>query len=316
MNHLHNFEDFLYESHRRIFLAESLLQFDKEELDEGFKENVFAGLLSFFIGGSVSSQNIKNVIERTPDSSIVTKTVNFKLGDKMSKEKADMVIRRMLSHGFSITSEKMDTLWKEVKEKAPDTSVRIFSLRFDSDSSFFDSGKFEMSPDTKSDIDKAFQFVQEMDGMVSHVKITSSTDKQGLSTNLQAKLKSMGFAPNNDGLSKARSSNMADYLTDDVGIEKSLIETVNFAEKGAGEIDASARFVRMDITYICCAITPGTGEKDSDSEIDYTVVLRKAMKTPSQPSTPGKFREASGKSFKMKSIKNYVSPSSVECPRW
>jgi hypothetical protein len=210
----------------------------------------------------------------------------------------------------------MDTLWKEVKEKAPDTSVRIFSLKFDSDSSFFESGKFEMSANAKSDIDKAFQLVQEVDGMISQVKITSSTDKQGLSTNLQAKLKSMGFASDNEGLSKARSSNMAKYLTDDIGIEKSLIETVNFAEKGTGEIDASARFVRMDITYICCAVTPVTGEKDSDSEIDYTVVLRKAMKTPSQPSVSESFSEASSKSFKMKSIKNYVSPSSVECPNW
>jgi hypothetical protein len=104
-------------------------------------------------------------------------------------------------------------------------------------------------------------------------------------------------------------------LTEDVGIEKTLIETVNLAEKGTGEIDASARFVRMDITYICCAVTPVTGEKDSDSTVDYTVVLRKAMKNPGQPSMRD-FSEATGKSFKMKTIKNYVSPPSVECASW
>lgn len=319
MKYFHSFDDFerlVHESQQLKDLEFLLEQIESDHLDEGLKDAVLAGLLALFAGAPLSAQDIKNVVTHTPDSTITTKTVNFQLNDKMSKEKADAIVKRMLSHGFKIQSEQMDTLWKEVKKTNPDTNVKILSIKFDRDSTFFESGKFILSDAAKADVEKAFETVLKLDGVVSHVKITSSTDKQRVSANLQSVLKGMGYAPNNTGLSEVRSDELKKYVENEIGLDSSLISVENLVEKGTGTIDASARFVRIDITYMCCRISPVEREADSPAKtIDYTVVLRKAVATPDQPSI-GNFEEGKSKVFDKGKISNHSTPSSVKCTEW
>jgi hypothetical protein len=303
MNYIHSFHEF-----------EKLVENRQHEnLDEGFKENIFAGLLSLFAAYPLSSQVIKNVVDRAPDSTVVTKTVNFKLDDKMTKDKADAIVKRMLSHGFNITSEKIDTVWKKTKETQPDTGISILSMKFDKDSSFFASGKFDLSASAKRDIEKAFEKVIAQDGLVTNVTVTSSTDKQKLSSDLQKKLASMNYKGDNSGLSQARADEVKSYLTEEIGLEDSLVKVVNLVEGGVGEIDASARYVKVDITYMCCSYVPVEDEKEKT--VNYTVVMRKTTKNLPQPKITS-FEEAKEKTFDMGKIADHNSPSSVKCPKW
>jgi len=68
-------------------------------------------------------------------------------------------------------------------------------------------------------------------GIISAIQVESSTDKQGLSKNLQNELKDLGYSGDNTGLSKARCEKITVEL-ETIGIDSSLITTNQIVEGG------------------------------------------------------------------------------------
>ena len=216
------------------------------EINEGWKENILVGLLSF-IGVAGMGQNVKSNGDR-----------------ETFKARTESVMRNKLKDGWTLDSIKVDTLWKEIQAKKPDTEVISYKLTLDKEQ-FFESGKFELSTIMKDTIMQSLDEIISSGGIITDIEITSSTDKQRLSQNLQNKLKSLGYTPDNQGLSKARANSVADYLQE-LGINNTLIGINNRWEQGEDEIDKSARYVSIEIIYL-----QSQGKKEAEDKMDFEV---------------------------------------------
>jgi hypothetical protein len=323
MSKIKNFDNFLNEnflsleeSEKYALIEEAIQNLNEdEEINEGWKELVFAGLLSLLTIGGIQAQTIKTVDRKVTSSGLfgrkqdidLTKSYKFKLDSTMTKEKADSVIAKMLKKGWSLKASEMDTLWEKTVKESPDTMVATASVKFDSDA-YFASGKFDLDSAMKADINAVLDSVISVGGTLAKVNIISSTDKQGISKGLQAKLKSMDLTPDNAGLSRARSGNVKNYLTEQ-GINVSLIETKNLAEQGSGEIDASARYVMIEIVYMYKSKPETPKDTTTTQTVDYTVYLQKHLT--SKKSFNFKFPHLMKKQGK---ISNFSKRTNIGCP--
>ena len=106
--------------------------FDKINEEEGWKENILVGLLSL-LGVSGMGQNKSD-------------------GDKrIYHTKTEQSMKNMVRQGWSLDSTQVDTLWREVQAKKPNTLTMVTTLRLDKDQ-YFASGKFVLSNDVKDSI--------------------------------------------------------------------------------------------------------------------------------------------------------------------
>lgn len=215
--------------------------FDKINEEEGWKENILVGLLSL-IGVSGMGQN------KTGDDRRVYHT------------KTEQSMKNMIRQGWTLDSTQVDTLWKEVQVKKPDTLTMVTTLRLDKDQ-YFASGKFELSQNVKDSIQSTLSDISNSAGIITDISVKSSTDKQGLSTNLQKQLKSMGYTGDNKGLSKARNEAVTNYLSE-LGVNDSLIASDQKWEMGTDKIDQGARYVTINISYLVIdqEVTPSETE--------------------------------------------------------
>ena len=158
-------------------------------------------------------------------------------------------------------SSQVDTLWKEVTIQKPDTTVHIDEIKFDNNQ-YFASGKYNLNEDMGDSISSTIDDILAQGGIISGIKVESSTDKQGLSLRLQNELKGIGYSGDNTGLSKARCVQITDYLVG-LGVDSSLVTSNQVVEGGTGTVDASARYVIIKIVYLDKEIvsTPGIVEK-------------------------------------------------------
>jgi hypothetical protein len=330
MSKIKDFEGFLNEryltaeeSERMRMIAEAIEELENDEnLDEGLKDVILGGLLSLLVTGGVLQaqpttgnwQTVSKkteVIDRKHNQVDAELKRTFKLGDNFTKQQADSVVDKMLKKGWSLKSSDIDTIWNDVVKEAPETSVQSVTLTF-ADGNYFESGKFELSTEMKARIDSSLNNIVEAGGVVIKIDVTSSTDKQGLSKGLQEKLKSLGYTADNAGLSKARSTSIVEYLKSK-GVDASLIETENLAEQGTGEIDASSRFVKVDLMYMIKRASETTKSITSkDPEVKYMVNLTKTYVTDSKPSKP-----SGGKAHvKVGKVKDFKIRGAVKCPKF
>jgi outer membrane protein OmpA-like peptidoglycan-associated protein len=212
-------------------------QFDKLNEEEGWKTNVLVGLLSL-LGVQAMGHKVKDERHLTTHTHLQS------------------TVQSYLKQGWSLDSTQVDTIYAKVKAEKPDTIVSVARLKLDKDQ-YFDSGKFGLSQEVKDSIS---QTLNSINGVVIDIVITSSTDKQGLSINLQNQLKSLGYSADNIGLSKARAAGLEKYLTT-LGVSDSLIRVQTQFEQGSGTIDQSARFVSVDIYFLQITETIKPGEK-------------------------------------------------------
>ena len=134
-------------------------------------------------------------------------------------------------------------------------------IKFD-DNQYFASGKYNLNEDMADSISSTIDDILAQGGIISGIKVESSTDKQGLSLRLQNELKGIGYSGDNTGLSKARCGQITDYLVG-LGVDSSLVTSNQVGEGGTGTVDASARYVIIKIVYLDKEIvsTPGIVEK-------------------------------------------------------
>lgn len=188
-------------------------QFERINEEEGWKTNVLVGLLSLF-GVQTMAHKVKDVKHLTIHSH------------------HENTVQDYLKQGWKLDSVQIDTLYAKIKAEKPDTIVSVARLKLDKNQ-YFESGKFALSQDVKDSIS---QTLNSINGVVVDIIITSSTDKQGLTVNLQNQLKSLGYTPDNVGLSKARAAGLESYLVK-LGVSDSLIKVQAQFEQGSGIID-------------------------------------------------------------------------------
>ena len=183
-----------------------------------------------------------------------TKTIHRKVKTQAEADK-------LVDKGWTLDSSQVDTLWREVTIQKPETTVHIDSIKFD-DNQYFASGKYNLNEDMADSISSVIDNIIAQGGIISGIQVESSTDKQGLSSRLQAELKGLGYSGDNTGLSKARCEQITNHL-EGLGIDSSLITSKQVVEAGTGTIDASARYVIVKIAYLDKEIvsTPGIVEK-------------------------------------------------------
>jgi outer membrane protein OmpA-like peptidoglycan-associated protein len=177
------------------------------------------------------------------------------------KVKTQAEADKLVNKGWTLDSSQVDTLWREVTIQKPETTVHIDEIRFD-DNQYFASGKYNLNEDMTDSISSIIDNIMSQGGVISGIQVESSTDKQGLSSRLQAELKGLGYSGDNTGLSKARCEQITNYLIG-LGIDSSIITDNQIVEAGTGTIDASARYVIVKIVYLDKEVvsTPGIVEK-------------------------------------------------------
>lgn len=177
------------------------------------------------------------------------------------KVKTQAEVDKLVNRGWSLDSIQVDTLWREVIIQKPEATVHLDEIRFD-DNQYFASGKYNLNEDMKDSISSVIDNIISQGGVISGIKVESSTDKQGLSLRLKSELKGLGYSGDNTGLSKARCEQITNHL-EGLGIDSSLITSNQIVEAGGETVDASARYVIVKIVYLDKEVvsTPGIVEK-------------------------------------------------------
>lgn len=267
---------------------------DYDKVDEGLKQNILAGIMSLFLSyGSMASNK--------------THTATYKQSynqDDSLKMKSD--IEKRLKDGWKLSAAEIDTVWDKLQTDSPDTIIETLSLKIDN-SEFFESGKFELSESIKLDIDSALQEILDNQGMLVSINIKSSTDKQGLSVNLQKTLKDKNLTPDNKGLSKARSLSVESYLSNSVN--KEIINIENLSEQGSSTIDQSARYVYVNFNFIVNNIDKAS--KPAHFQLKNKLTFKKEFNNTKSK----KYHHSVVKHIKHGSIKG-KKRGSVDCVSW
>lgn len=250
-------------------------EFNKINEEEGAKENILFGLLSL-LGASTMGQ--------TPDR--FEKTT-----------KSETISKNLIKQGWTLDSTQVDTLFTQVKKLNPEAEITVTHLNFNKNA-YFDSGKFELSQEVKDSISNTMNEILKNEYIVTSINIISSTDKQGLSKNLQGLLKDKGYSSDNKGLSLARSQSISGYL-EGLGVSKSIIQHQEMYEEGGSMIDQSARYVCVDIYSIKKVV------KNPESRIIKKYYLSKEKKPPVNP--PITLGGKNKKTIKLGPIKNFRS---------
>lgn len=180
---------------------------------------------------------------------------------KVKKIVGDEELAKYLRMGYHLTSIQTDTIVKLIPTIAPKSVVEETVINFN-DNAFFASGEFTLDDSGVQEIKNVLDSIDTSEGVLLNVIIESSTDKQGLSTNLQKKLLSLGYSRNNKGLSQARNNAVMQVL-ESQGIDSSLIEQTVLFEQGEGVINPIARYVRVRIQVLHVEVTPVNPEINS-----------------------------------------------------
>jgi flagellar motor protein MotB len=257
-----------------------------QNVNEGFKENVLTGLIALL--------SLKGQSQEAKPRLVKTKT------------QSENTLKSLLKQGWSLDSTSTKKVFDSVIKEKPDTQVIVTRLSLDKNQ-FFESGDYKLTEEMKSDLDSTLTEIIESGGIIIRVDIESSTDKQGLSKNLQDKLKKSGFSPDNKGLSKAR-SNSVQLELETSGLDSTLIKIITLSEQGDEEVSQSARYVNVDFYYLqsSTVVMPKIEEPSKDKK---TYHLSKIVKTGIKKMKKGN----QSNTKKLGPIKNFLSPSEVEC---
>lgn len=281
-----------------------------QKVDEGWKENIIAtaALIGSYFAGSSQTKSPNDFV--TKDSTTGKEVRTHKLDDSS-------YVRQFLSEGWKLKAVEVDTIWNQVKEKAPQTQVMVTRIKYDK-SNFFESGKFMVSNKFKEEVDSLINKFSQGKDILTRVDIVSSTDKQQVSSNLKDELGRLGFSEDNQGLSKARSNAVKSILTQK-GISDTIIEVKNLYEQGQKEIESESRYVYVDFYYLEKAEKPGTPSERVVKDLKKTYVMQKDVTPTSVSNKPDRDRREvhlNLPTIKIGPIFKSENRGSVKCPKW
>jgi flagellar motor protein MotB len=164
-------------------------------------------------------------------------------------------LKKLMALGWHLTSVQSDTVINTVKAEHPSADVDTISFRLDEET-MFASGRFILSDADRSNILAILDSIEQSGSNLLGVTVISSTDKQQLTKSLQQILSSLGYSPDNKGLSAARNDGVTSVLAS-IGIDSSIITQKKLFEQGGPTIDQSARYVAVIFDVIKLPVAPG-----------------------------------------------------------
>lgn len=181
-------------------------------------------------------------------------------------------VQRLLKRGWNVNSIKIDTIWEEIINNKPDSIIETKSIKIDN-GMFFKSGFFDINQNIIDSITYELENMLEKSGLLLSIDIVSSTDKMPISPQLKKTLIKLGYTPDNQGLSKARSKSIQNFLMYDLiidnkitPIDEKLINITNLYEQGEYD-DQKNRYVYININYLVRDIS-------TEDSIDKTPITR------------------------------------------
>lgn len=242
----------------------------EEFINEGIKDKLIGGAIA--LSTMLPNKANANVLDfdnfnKDKDSITINKVTK-------SDNKAKSLIKY---DNFKLDSTIIDTIWNDVVTKKPQTIIRELKLQFSSDT-YFNSGEFILNELIKNEIKDSINNIILADGIITNIKLESSTDKQKLGNRLSKELLSKGFEPNNKGLSNARCESLTSYIKTIIDIDDSLIKKEIKFETGINEIDLNNRYVTINIYYIDSLIDIKPAISENTYKIINTYYLSKKTK--------------------------------------
>jgi outer membrane protein OmpA-like peptidoglycan-associated protein len=228
--------------------------FNNQDINEGWKEVLLSGMLAASPFQSTTAQTQtpkeisissekKDLLGRPLTAPPSTKTEELKKGKKLITTKqvnpSEKSLQELKSKGWTVVYTEGGQNQPKWGVKAGERKPGV-EFKTDNDK-FFELGGYTLTPEIKEKIsDKIIKM-----GGVDSVTIESSTDKTPVTPRLKSDLESKGYSGDNQGLSKARSNAIRQFLTS-LGVKSSNIVEVNLAEQGKeGGYDPSARYVKL-----------------------------------------------------------------------
>ena len=160
-----------------------------------------------------------------------------------------------LKQGYAITNISQDTLKKMIENTVPGAPIVDSLSVVIPAGELLGIGDYILSDSGRAVIRDIFKQIDDQSGVVLGVRIESSTDKQRISSELSKKLVSLGYAEQNEGLSKIRNDQLRKEMIN-IGIPDSIIKQDIKWDEGKGQVgasipqDSSARYVRIIIDVI------------------------------------------------------------------
>jgi len=190
---------------------------------------------------------------------------------------SDKDLQRYLKLGYHLTSVDRDTVIKTIKEATPTQTVESIQLAMDEEA-MFASGKFVLGTTDIDNIKSVLDSIQDSESILLNVTIISSTDKQPLHPRLKTSLESMGYSPDNKGLSEARANGVSSVV-ESLGVDSSIVNKKILFEQGGPTIDQSARYVVaiFDVVKIT-SIPPAPGIKIKEAKTTFELIKPKIKK--------------------------------------
>jgi len=202
------------------YVFESLEEFHKNSVNEGWKENLITGLMLLFGVGVGSAQQLYTPEKKTKE------LASLKLAEDYMKK------------GWTKDSVVIDTIWRHsVVPMSEQGDVNIVSKVIDAENCF-KSGGYELSSEFKQELKDSLESCQGMP--FANIQIVTSTDKQPVMKDgkLGKLLKSSDYSVDNEGLAKLRADKVKQYLMDSLEVksEDSIIVELK-ANQGLGTRD-------------------------------------------------------------------------------
>jgi outer membrane protein OmpA-like peptidoglycan-associated protein len=261
-------------------------EFISVETNEGVKDILLGGLATIgtmagnvptSYGQSNQPQQVKTVVTskdllgRPLTSAPSTKTEN--LGDYKYLVTTKQV-NPSPKRDAELKAKGYKPVWTDTTKSTPKWGVKSQEkksptvMKSDNDK-FFELGGYNLTQEVKDTIQSRVSKMSNLDS----VKIEASTDKTPLTKKLKADLESKGYSGDNDGLSKARSNSIKNFLVS-LGVKPSNVIEINLANQGKeGGYDPSARYVKL--TLIEKGDESGGGKEYFDQKDEIVVYYQR-----------------------------------------
>lgn len=250
---------------------------NEEVLNEGWKENIVAGLM--MLGGVMGTQAQR---ANTPPISIKadtdkTITIPNPFGDDYIRDRTQATqdierVKQLLDRGWELDSVVLDTIWttiQRIPEIKPDTFY-IKSGYIDNSMDYFDAGLFNLSNDYMQLLSDTLEAYKGQAFL--NIWITASTDKQGLRPETSQRLINAGYEGTNAGLAQARAEAIKNYLLNDLNVNADSIHLDLRPEQGTGTDDeftsGEFRFIDVEFNFVVIPDIEPMGKTTPDQEYD------------------------------------------------
>lgn len=189
---------------------------------------------------------------------------------KTTRSKSEMEKMTKYQH-WSLDSVQVDTVVQIIKKQAPSKDINVVTTRFKTDGNQFITAQYQISDESKSELQDSLSSILNRGGMITDVQIESSTDKEPIKMN-------------NEVLAQKRADAVKSVLIEN-GIDQSIISIETKPEQGPDIYSTTmtesergeARVQTSDFRYVDVSIIYLTNDIVNTPEVIDTLVKYKKI---------------------------------------